>query len=313
MNLARLLPNGTVSIRIRLASLTTLVFVLMYVTLVVTDMKAQRDRLLERERVHAEALLDHLVQMPEFRSDLGAASERLAALSTIHAHGGAQISIALAGKGASTPEEAIGETLAERSVMLSGVAYVVRYRLAPSGLATLNRRTIAVHAAHGLIALVVLLALTDLVVRRRLVQPLERLVSAMHRMASGGWEVHVDGEFDREIGPLREEAERLGLRLENQVELWIETDRRIGAAQRLRRFHDPLRAGLGRIRALVHAMEGGSTAIRESIPVLSTELDALGLLARREEQVLQASLGIVDQAEPPIVRKEPSARPSIES
>ncbi len=308
MNFARFLPNGTVSIRLRLASLTTLVFVLMYVTLVVTDMKAQRDRLLERERVHAEALLDHLVQMPEFRSDLGAASERLAALSTIHAHGGAQISIAMAGKGASTPDEVIGEALAERSVMLSGVAYVVRYRLARSVITSLTRRTIAVHAVHGLIALVVLLALTDLVVRRRLVQPLERLVGAMHRMASGGWEVHVDGEFDREIGPLREEAERLGLRLENQVELWIETDRRIGAAQRLRRFHDPLRAGLGRIGELVGAMEGDSTAIRESIAGVSTELEALDLLARREEQVLQASLGIAEQALPPIVRRNPPAR-----
>ena len=251
--------------------------------------------------------------MPEFRSDLGAASERLAALSTIHAHGGAQISIALAGKSASTPKEVIGETLAERSVMLSGVAYIVRYRLARSVITTLTRRTIGVHAAHGLIALVVLLALMDLVVRRRLVQPLERLVAAMHRMASGGWKVHVDGEFDREIEPLREEAERLGLRLLNQVELWIETDRRIGAAQRLRRFHDPLRAGLGRMGQLVSAMETDSTAIRESIAGLSTELEAIELLARREEQVLQASLGIAGQAEPPIVRKEPSARPSIES
>jgi HAMP domain-containing protein len=312
MNLARFLPNRTVSIRLRLASLTTLVFVLMYVTLVVSDMKSQRDRLLERERVHAEALLDHLVQMPEFRSDLGAASERLAALSTIHAHGGAQISIAQAGKGAATPEEVIGETLAERSVMLSGVAYVVRYRLARSVITTLTRRTIAVHAAHGLAALVVLLALTDLVVRRRLVQPLERLVAAMHRMASGGWKVHVDGEFDLEIGPLREEAERLGLRLENQVELWIETDRRIGAAQRLRRFHDPLRGGLLRIRALMSSMEKDPTSVRDSISALSSELEALELLARREEQVLQASLGIVDPAEPPIVRREPSARASIE-
>ncbi|MCM2314818.1 MAG: HAMP domain-containing protein [Thermoanaerobaculia bacterium] len=313
MNLARLLPNRSVSIRLRLAALTTLVFVLMYVTLVVTDMKSQRDRLLERERVHAEALLDHLVQMPEFRSDLGAASERLAALSTIHAHGGAQISIALAGKDASTPEEVIGETLAERSVLLSGVAYVVRYRLDRSVITTLTRRTIGVHAAHGLVALVVLLALMDLVVRRRLVQPLERLVAAMHRMASGGWEVHVDGEFDREIGPLREEAERLGLQLGNQVELWIETDRRIGAAQRLRRFHDPLRAKLGRMGELISAMKSDSTAVRESISGLSTELEAIELLARREEQVLQASLGIADQAESPIVRKEPAARPSIES
>jgi HAMP domain-containing protein len=307
MNLARFLPNRTVSIRLRLAALTTLVFVLMYVTLVVTDMKSQRDRLLERERVHAEALLDHLVQMPEFRSDLRAASERLAALSTIHAHGGAQISIAMAGKSASTPEEVIGETLAERSVLLSGVAYVVRYRLARSVITTLTRRTIGVHAAHGLIALVVLLALTDLVVRRRLVQPLERLVAAMHRMASGGWEVHVDGEFDREIGPLREEAERLGLRLENQVELWIETDRRIGAAQRLRRFHDPLRAGLGRMGQLVSAMETDSTAIRETIAGLSTELEAIELLARREKQVLQASLGIAERGLPPIVRRDPPA------
>jgi HAMP domain-containing protein len=250
--------------------------------------------------------------MPEFRSDLGAASERLAALSTIHAHGGAQISIAQAGKGAATPEEVIGETLAERSVMLSGVAYVVRYRLARSVITTLTRRTIAVHAAHGLAALVVLLALTDLVVRRRLVQPLERLVAAMHRMASGGWKVHVDGEFDLEIGPLREEAERLGLRLENQVELWIETDRRIGAAQRLRRFHDPLRGGLLRIRALMSSMEKDPTSVRDSISALSSELEALELLARREEQVLQASLGIVDPAEPPIVRREPSARASIE-
>ena len=312
MNLARFLPNVTASIRLRLASLTTLVFVLMYVTLVVTDMKAQRDRLLEREKVHAEALLDHLVQMPEFRSDLGAASERLAALSTIHAHGGAQISIAVAGKVAPTPEEVIGETLAERSVLLSGVAYVVRYRLARSVITTLTRRTIGVHAAHGLVALVVLLALTDLVVRRRLVQPLERLVAAMHRMASGGWTVHVDGEFDREIGPLREEAERLGLRLENQVELWIETDRRIGAAQRLRRFHDPLRARLLRIRALMSSMEKEPAATAESISAMSGELDAIELLARHEEQVLQASLGIVDQAEPPSVRGKPSRRPRAE-
>jgi HAMP domain-containing protein len=309
MNLARFLPNRTVSIRLRLASLTTLVFVLMYVTLVVSDMKSQRDRLLERERVHAEALLDHLVQMPEFRSDLGAASERLAALSTIHAHGGAQISIAMVGKAAATPEEVIGETLAERSVLLSGVAYVVRYRLARTVITTLTRRTIGVHAAHGLVALVVLLALMDLVVRRRLVRPLERLVAAMHRMASGGWEVHVDGDFDREIGPLREEAERLGLRLENQVELWIETDRRIGAAQRLRRFHDPLRAGLGRMGQLVSAMETDSAAIRESIAGLTTELEAIELLARREEQVLQASLGIAERGSPPIVRRDPPASP----
>lgn len=309
MNLVRLLPNRTVSIRLRLASLTTAVFVLMYVTLVVTDMKSQRDRLLQRERVHAEALLDHLVQMPEFRSDLGAASERLAALSTIHAHGGAQISIAMAGNADSDGEGEIGETLAERSVLLSGVAYVVRYRLARSVTTTLTRRTIGVHAAHGLIALVVLLALTDLVVRRRLVQPLERLVAAMHRIASGGWKVQVDGEFDREIGPLREEAERLGLRLENQVELWIETDRRIGAAQRLRRFHDPLRAGLGRMGQLVSAMETDTTAIRESIAGLSTELEAIELLARREEQVLQASLGIAENGLAPIVRRDPPARP----
>jgi hypothetical protein len=60
-------------------------------------------------------------------------------------------------------------------------------------------------------------------------------------------------------------------------------------------------------------MEREPTSIRNSIPDLSTELEALELLARREEQVLQASIGIVDQAEPPIVRKEPSARPSIES
>lgn len=43
-----------------------------------------------------------------------------------------------------------------------------------------------------------------------------------------------------------------------------------------------------------------------------TELEALELLARREQHVLQASLGIVDQAEPPTARKEPTARPSIE-
>jgi hypothetical protein len=59
-------------------------------------------------------------------------------------------------------------------------------------------------------------------------------------------------------------------------------------------------------------MEREPTSIRDSISALSSELEALELLARREEQVLQASLGIVDQAEPPILRKEPSARASIE-
>jgi hypothetical protein len=60
------------------------------------------------------------------------------------------------------------------------------------------------------------------------------------------------------------------------------------------------------------SMEKDPTSVRDSISALSSELEALELLARREEQVLQASLGIVDPAEPPIVRREPSARASIE-
>jgi len=57
------------------------------------------------------------------------------------------------------------------------------------------------------------------------------------------------------------------------------------------------------------SMEKEPAATSESIPGVSREIEAIELLARQEEQVLQASLGIVAQAEPPIARKEQSTRP----
>lgn len=109
------------------------------------------------EALHAAALLDHLIKMPEFRGSSHDVQSRLAPLNASLSAVGGTLELTR------TPAESGGRRTAppERGLALADGAFALRYRADPARLASITRRAIVVHSTHGLVALAALLMGTE--------------------------------------------------------------------------------------------------------------------------------------------------------
>lgn len=214
----------------------------------------ERRQILGAETASAQALLSHLAQMPELRSDVATARRHLETLNRSLQGAGSRLELAALEVAEDPPQsdsERAGEWLARQQVSLAEGNFELRYRSDPSRVARMTRDAIAMHGLHGLLAIAALIAGTELIIRRGLLAPLRSMARQLDRMRDGGgWLARVPAT-DTELAGLAQAVAGLGPGLELQAREWIEAERRGSAMLALRGVRTRLLGPEGRVRTLL--------------------------------------------------------------
>ena len=239
----------------------------------------ERRQARETETFHAAALLDHLRKMPQFSGSSPDAQAAVAALNQSLRAVGGHLELTRLTAGASG---AVRGVSAESQLELTDGAFALRYRSDPERLALITRRAIAMHSVHALVALAALLAGTEWILRRYLLNPLRTLSHQINLMREGrGWSVRLPST-DQELGTLSAALDELGPGLERQVREWIEAERRSAVALVVIRIRVQLREATRRALALLRGMDqpAGAPAVDSSAfaRALRAEIEALPCL-----------------------------------
>ncbi|MCL4822333.1 MAG: hypothetical protein KJ067_24660 [Vicinamibacteria bacterium] len=197
----------------------------------------------ESASLHATLLLAHLAHMPEFAPETRSGDARASLSHSLFGATVSRVDLLAAGDSRSSAWPVV----ARRPVRLADGMFELQYRVDPAHTQHAVWRTVAIHAAHALAALVALLGATEWILRRNLVVPLRALAHQIELIRDGrGWDPHLPPS-DAEIGEVATSLEQLGPSLERQVHEWIEAERRSAAASVLARLRSSLsqKAGPG--------------------------------------------------------------------
>lgn len=267
---------GVKSVRFRLAAWIAAVLLFALAPLTAATIAVERGLVLDLQSATGESLVAHLASMPEFHASLATARQHIEGLARALSATGATLEIV-------PPAAAPGAGMvAERRLDLDAGPYLLRYRADAPWLSRLVGRAVALHVLVGAMALTVLLAGAQWIVRTRLVAPLGRIAHQVRFMGrGGGWTPELP-EADAELGEVQRAISDLGPALQAQVGQWIEGERRAAMAATLAgvraRLHGPQSRALalagdlqargavipgarGRLRALVLEIERLSQAI----------------------------------------------------
>lgn len=240
------------SLRLRFGAWLSAVLVIVMAGMTgLTGFSARRN-LIEAERLHAAALLDHLVQMESFTNGIEAARRDLAAFTHYLRDSGVRVD--LVSVRSPEHERVVEIPVAERLVTIGGDRWVLRYSLERERIASTLRRTIAMHLGYALAAILAAVFVAEWVLRRHVLGPLGAVRNQLDNVGAGhGW-LTVVPDVDRELGPLTNAVRSLGPALERQVWEWIETDRRANAALLLARVRGHAAAPLVRASGAAAAL-----------------------------------------------------------
>lgn len=272
---------GISSLRFRIGGWTVTIFGVTLAVFTALGIAAERQNLESVARADAHALLAHLAEMPQFRSDRASAEEALHALrASVQVTGG---DLELSAPDA--PRE--GRIVETQLLDLREGPFELRYRNDPSWLPEVARRSVLLHLVHGVLALAALLVGTELILRRRLVAPLAHISHEVELMGRGwGWRASVPAT-DQELERLSHAISGLGPSLTSQAEQWIEAERRAAAGTVLQQMRLRLRAPRRRAYALLSELQARGLITPQGLPkvrLLIRELDSIGALIDEEEK-----------------------------
>jgi hypothetical protein len=249
--------SGGTSLRLRISLWNAGVVTVTLALFTTAAIVEERRQILRTETGSAEALLGHLAEMPELRSDLAAARRHLGTLNRSLQGVGGGLELAPAGAAEDPPKsdsEPAGQWLARQPVSLAEGDFELRYRGDPTRLAGMTRHAIAIHSLHGLLAIGALIAGTEMILRRGLLAPLRSITHQLDRMRDGGgWLARVPAT-DTELAGLARAVAGLGPGLESQAREWIEAERRGAAMLALRGVRARLSGPEGRVRTLLEEL-----------------------------------------------------------
>ncbi len=209
---------------------------------------------------NGESLLAHLSNMPEFQADHLTAIAHVQHLDTTLRGAGIRLELT-APSAAST-----GKVVARRSIRLADGTFELRYRVDAPWLTRLMKRALAFHLVLGAAALAVLLAGTEGIMRVRLVEPLRRFAHQVRFMRSGGgWKPKLP-PADAELTDLARALEELGPALDEQVQVWLEGERRAAAARALSEVRARLREPKRRALALLGDLQARALITPDAKP-----------------------------------------------
>jgi len=229
------LPLHRRSLRVRLRLWTIAAFVTILAFFTALDIWSERREMRRADSSQAKVLLSHLAAMPEFRDSVAIAGEHVSALREGLRPSGADLELLPYAQLplSSPPSKSPRVVLASRSVDLRDGAFELRYTVDPDRYREAIRRSIGIHAMHALLALAILIAGFEWILRRHLVEPLRAISYQIHQMRRGGWAPTLPAT-DQELEGLEHAVSGLGPVLETQVYRWIDAERRVATAEVLR-------------------------------------------------------------------------------
>lgn len=268
-----LLSNSR-SLRLRMGGSLALALAIVMSAMTAVSVVDARRQQIETERTHAVALLDHLAQMSSLRDGEQSARRELATFA--HYLRGAGIRVDLIALPA--PEVGSSTTpIAERTVRVGGSPFLLRYSVGRKRIASALWRSVRLHVAYGVIAILATLVIAEWMLRRHVFSPLAAVERQLQHMGAGhGWLTLVP-ETDRELDGLASSVRTLGPSLEKQVWEWIEADRRANGVLLISRVRGRAAGAVTAIRATIDAMERGEM-----------QVESIGRLRRELEEFMQA-------------------------
>jgi hypothetical protein len=244
----------------------------------------------ESEAEHARALLAHLASMPAFRGNSAVAVTSLRPIAPYLASLGARVD--LVRREAAGPARRFVWT---RDLRMADGSFTLRYRLDPSRLSAMTWQVLPMHIVAGFVVLALLLLLVGSIVNKSILAP---LAAGKHQLAhmkrGGGWLTALPA-VDAELDPLYSAIRELGPALEDQVDEWLETDRRSQTAliflQLKRRLHEPLRQAMA-ASSLLQRAAGPPPSLSVSALELQQQLEKIAsILSDEEDKALSMLTG----------------------
>jgi len=247
------LLSSSRSLRLRMGgSLAIALALVMSVMTAVSVVDARRQQI-ETERTHAVALLDHLGQMSALREGEESARRELAAFAHYLRAAGVRVDLLRLPASAGSPSMT---AVAERLVRVGESPFLLRYSVTKARLASTLWRTLRLHVAYGVVAILATLAIAEWMLRRHVFSPLAFVERQLHHVGAGhGW-LTVVPETDKELDGLASSVRTLGPSLERQVWEWIEADRRANGELLMSRVRGRVASPLAAIRATLEEVEG---------------------------------------------------------
>lgn len=269
------------SLRVRLRLWTIAVFVTILAFFTAFDIWSERREMRRADTSQARVLLSHLAGMPEFRDGSAVASAHVSALREGLRSSGADLELRASTQVPLSPHPGKSQraVLASRSVDLSDGAFELRYTVDPDRYREATRRSIGIHAIHALLALTVLIAGFEWILRRHLVQPLRAISYQIHQMRRGGWSPTLPAT-DQELEGLEHAVSGLGPVLEAQVHRWIDAERRVAMAEVLGSLWRSIEEPRRRVQAIASDLQAQHLVAPQAARKLRGLLDDLDRITR---------------------------------
>ncbi len=286
-------PRRPRSLRLLLSGWIVAVFTATLALFTAAGIVEERRQILRNETEEARAFVEHVAQMPEFKtpSTFGEAAPHLASLRGLLRAAGADLEMtprrSIALERSAGPTELTTGVLATRQVSLSDGTFDLAYRKDPGRFREMAARSVTIHVLHGVLALAALVAGTEWILRRRLLAPLARISHQVDHMRSGGGWLTILPQTDSELEVLAGAVGRLGPALERQVHQWVEAERRAAVAFMLNVVRSELREPVREVRARASNLEArnfvspaGKHELRELVAATNRLTEALAAADR---------------------------------
>ena len=260
------------TLQFRVTAAVVVIFLVTLIVFTVIDVAGERSAYLRGENRHAVVVLTHLAAMANARPVHAEVAREIASFNVQLRSAGAHVELIPAGLSAS--QEA-GAPASRRLLLDGGRPYEIRYRVHEGMMRQAVVNAMALHLFHGLIAVAAIVAVTELLVRRRLIRPLALMTHQLAHMRKGGGWIASLPAVDAELTPITEAISDLGPVLEQQVKEWVEAERRAGVALAFQRVESQTREPLNRAQSLVRDLEALHTDSddMERIRSLRAEID----------------------------------------
>lgn len=291
------------SLRLRIGGWTVAIFTLTLGLVTAAGILDDRRQLFRAQAEQARALLAHLAQMHEFQGDFETAASSLALVRDSLAGSGGSVELVPA----TATREAKGEVVARQALSLGGGSFELLYLRDGGRVREMMRRSVFLHMIHGLVALGLLLAGMELILRRSLLAPLHALSRQVMRMQTGGGWHPVSPATDSELAELASAVENLGPGLEEQVHQWVNAERRSAVTLALNHIRVGLRGSLRDAQALIGDLQARRLVAPSGTPKLRSilgHLDEIRGVLQIEEEVEMAHASWAGPGGEPSARKE---------
>jgi hypothetical protein len=255
------------SLRLRIGGWTVAVFTLTLVLVTAAGILDDRRQLFRAQAEQARALLAHLAQRHEFQGAFETAASSLALIRDSLAGSGGNVELVPA----RATHEAKGEVVARQALSLGGGSFELRYLGDVGRVRDMTRRSVFLHVVHGLVALGLLLAGMELILKRNLLAPLQTLSYQVKRMQTGGGWHPVPPPTDSE--------------------LWVNAERRSAVTLALNHLRVVLRGSLRDAQALIGDLQARRLVAPSGAPKLRSilgHLDKIRKVLQIEEEVEMA-------------------------